>query len=316
MYINHSASYLPEGILTNEELTKLNGLTSEWIIERTGIEERRVAAPDENNDTIGMQAIKNSLKDLPYNVKEVDLIVAATYTPYDTVATLAHKVQHELDIPDIPAVYVSAACSSFLNAVEIVQGYFALNKATKALVLVTEHNSFYNDTSNPQYGHLWGDGAAVVYFSKERTNDADLKVVDIYTKGAATVGKSISGVNLVPHKGKDGILMENGRDVFQNACEYMTKSTLEILERNNYKVEELSLFIPHQANLRITKNVAQQLNLPMEKAVSNLVKYGNTGCAGCAIGLAENMRKLKKGEFGVVSVFGGGYSYGAMLFEA
>lgn len=293
----------------------LNGLTPEWIHERTGIKERRITNEGETTDTLALDAVKNGLKNLPFDYKEIDLIVSASYTPYDTVATISHKIQHFLDIPDIPAVYISTACSSFLNAMEVVQGYFAMNKATKALVVVAEHNSFYNDTTNTQSGHLWGDGAAAMFLSKERMQDSDMEVVDIFTKGAATVGKSIEAVNLVPHLGKTGIAMENGKDVFINACEYMTKSTLKILTDNGFTLADLSYFIPHQANLRITKNVAQQLNLPEEKAVTNLDMMGNTGSAGCAIGLAQVSPKVKKGDIIVVTVFGGGYSYGAMLIK-
>ncbi len=109
--------------------------------------------------------------------------------------------------------------------------------------------------------------------------------------------------------------MPYGRDVFINACEYMSKVTQNILEKNNCSIEEVDYFIPHQANLRITKNVAKTLNLPSEKVISNVEYLGNTGCAGCAIGIAENISKFKPNDNIVVAVFGGGYSYGAMLLQ-
>jgi 3-oxoacyl-[acyl-carrier-protein] synthase III len=316
MFLVHSSYYSPEGILPNEAFMDLNGLSPDWIVERTGIHQRRIAQAGETTDTMALEAVKNGLKNLPFDYKEIDLIVSASYTPYDTVATMSHKIQHYLNIPDIPAVYISTACSSFLNAMEVVQGYFAMGKASKAIVVVSEHNSFYNDVHNTQSGHLWGDGAAAMFVSKSPTGDNCPHILDLFTRGAATMGKSIEAVNLVPHLGKTGISMENGRDVFIHACEYMAKSTTNILSNNGYSVDDLTYFIPHQANLRITKNVAQQLNIPEEKAVTNLDQMGNTGCAGCAIGLAQIHPKLKKDDIVVVTVFGGGYSYGAMLIKA
>lgn len=315
MYINHVSAYLPEEKLRNDAFSSLNGLSSEWIIERTGIEERRVAGEQENTTTMAIEAVKNGLQDLPYNPKEINLIIGASYTPHDSIVTIAHHLQHYLDVPDVPAVSISSACSSFLNAMEIVEGYFAMGKADNALVVVSEHNSLYNDLTNTMSGHLWGDGAAAVFVTKEKKNDKSLSVKEIKTAGAATVGKATQGVNLLPHLGKEGLFMEHGRDVFINACTYMAGVSQKVLESNDLGVEDLKFFIPHQANLRIAKNVAKQLNLSEEKVVSNIQRLGNTGCAGCVIGLGEKWDEINTGDRVMITVFGGGYSYGSMLLE-
>ncbi|MEZ4775360.1 MAG: ketoacyl-ACP synthase III [Bacteroidia bacterium] len=314
MYINALAHYLPEKIVPNAYFLNVNGLTDEWIEARTGIKERRKAATGENTNTMAIRALRNAIASLPYPKDEVDLVVGATYSPYDTVGTLAHAVQFELGVNHIPAVTISAACSSFLNAIEIVEGYFATGKATKALVVVSEHNTAYANEEDTMAGHLWGDGAAAVFISREQQSDKDLYIREISTKGAALVGKGIEGVVLRPFDG--GIIMPHGRDVFINACQYMAQTTDEILKKNGYSIDELTYFIPHQANMRISRNVAEQLKLPEEKIVSNIQYLGNTGCAGCAIGLSERQSDYKTGDVIVVSVFGGGYSYGAMLLEA
>lgn len=313
MYLNHIASYLPEKVVTNEHFNKLNNLSKEWIVERTGIKQRRKAAPTENTHTMGIAAVEAGKGLLPFPIAEIDLIVGATYTPHDTIYTLGHAIQNHLNVSDIPVVTISSACSSLLNAIEIVEGYFATGKANKALVVVSEHNTAYSNDEDTIAGHLWGDGAAALWFSKNRIKSNDLEVKDIITAGAGNVGKANEAVVLKPIDG--GFSMPYGRDVFINACEYMSKVTQNLLDKNNCPIEEVDYFIPHQANLRITKNVAKTLNLPSEKLISNVEYLGNTGCAGCAIGIAENIGKFKPKDNIVIAVFGGGYSYGAMLLQ-
>jgi 3-oxoacyl-[acyl-carrier-protein] synthase-3 len=314
VYIHQVAAYLPAEIIHNEHFTRLNGLSHEWITERTGIRARRKASAEENTNTMALEATRRVLAAASaFEAAEVDLIVGATYTPHDTIFTLAHAVQRELNVSDIPVVSISSACSSLLNAIEIVEGYFAMGKARRALVVVSEHNTAYNNELDTMAGHLWGDGAAALLLTPERLAPADLLVRSVITGGAGNIGKADVSVTLKPVE--KGIVMPFGKDVFINACQYMTRVTQQILERNNLTVQDVNYLIPHQANLRITKNVVQQLGLAEECAVSNIEELGNTGCAGAAIALADTWPSLQSGQHIVITVFGGGYSYGAMLLE-
>ncbi len=314
MYLHHVAAYLPAAVVTNEHFTRLNGLASDWIIERTGIRERRKAGPGENANTMAIAATQALLAELPdLEPSSIDLIVAGTYTPHDTIYTAAHAVQRMLNINEIPVVSISSACSSLLNAVEIVEGYFALGKASRALVVVSEHNTAYNNEEDTMAGHLWGDGAAALLFSKEPLGAGSLRVAQVLTGGAAPMGKADEAVTLKPVE--KGIVMPFGRDVFQQACTYMARITQQLLDKNGLEINELSYLIPHQANLRISANVVKQLGLDPARAVSNIERLGNTGCAGAAIGLAEIWPRIQPGENLIVTVFGGGYSYGAMLLQ-
>jgi 3-oxoacyl-[acyl-carrier-protein] synthase-3 len=306
VYLHHVAAYLPEAVVTNAHFTRLNGLASEWIIERTGIQERRKAGPGENANTMAIAATRAA-----FAQDSVDLIVAGTYTPHDTIFTAAHAVQRDLGINEIPTVSISSACSSLLNAVEIVEGYFAMGKATRAVVVVSEHNTAYNNEEDTMAGHLWGDGAATLLISKERISPDDLHIAEVITGGAAPVSKADESVTLKPVE--KGIVMPFGRDVFQQACLYMARVTQTLLDKHQIGTAELTYLIPHQANLRISKNVVKQLGIDPERAVSNIERLGNTGCAGAAIGLAEVWDTLKHGNKVIITVFGGGYSYGAML---
>jgi 3-oxoacyl-[acyl-carrier-protein] synthase-3 len=311
MYIHSVSHYLPTAVVGNEHFTQLNGLSSDWIIERTGIQERRKAAPGENTNTMTIDVVR--LLQEKVDLSTVDLIVGATYTPYDTIVSLAHEAQHYLEIADIPVISVSTACSSLLNAIEVVEGYFALNKASRALVIVSEHNTAYNNDEDTISGHLWGDGAAALLITKERQSDSDFAVKALLTGGAAHTAKATTAVMMKPNEG--GVTMPFGRDVFINACQYMPKASLQVLERCGLTVDDVDYVLPHQANLRISRNVMKTLGLPEEKLISNIQVLGNTGCAGCAIALSENWDMFQKGQRIVLTVFGGGYSYGAMLIE-
>ncbi|MFD2571250.1 3-oxoacyl-ACP synthase III family protein [Spirosoma soli] len=311
MYIHAVSHYLPTQVVGNEHFTQLNGLSSDWIIERTGIVERRKAAPGENTNTMTLDVIR--LLEPKADLSTVDLIVGATYTPYDTIVSLAHEAQHSLGIADIPVVSISTACSSLLNAIEVVEGYFALNKATRALVIVSEHNTAYNNDQDKISGHLWGDGAAALLITKERQSEGDFAIKALLTGGAAHTSKATTAVMMKPMEG--GVTMPHGRDVFINACQYMPKASLQVLERCGLTLADVDYILPHQANLRISRNVMHTLDLPEEKLISNIQYLGNTGCAGCAIALSEQWDMFEKGQRIVVTVFGGGYSYGAMLIE-
>lgn len=313
MYINATGFYVPEERVPNQHFFELNGLTSEWIEQRTGIKTRSKARPNENINTMGLEAIRNALPKLPYDIKEVDLIIAASYSPYDTVATAAHVAQREFQIQEAKALYLSSACSSFVNALEVVEGYFAMGKATKALIISADKNSAYWNETDPKAGHLWGDAAAAYFISKERVTDHDAEIVEIMTQALACVGKGPDGVHLRPRDG--GIDMPEGRDVFVQACTYMPKNAIHLLEKNGYSINDLSYFIGHQANLRIMMNISKQLSLPEEKFLHNIEELGNTGSVSSALVYAQNDARFKKGDLICITVFGGGYSAGACLIK-
>jgi 3-oxoacyl-[acyl-carrier-protein] synthase-3 len=313
MYINAASYYLPELIIPNRYYTTLNGLSDEWIYRRSGIRNRTKAGASENTNTMAIEAVDAAIHGLPYPVREVDLIVGATYTPYDTVGTLAHAVQSRFDIRKARVVSVSSACSSFINAVEIVEGYFATSKATRAIVVASEHNSAYSDDKDEQSGHLWGDAAGAVFISKEKLSDGDIEILDVNTSGLAHIGKGVEGVYLRPNS--DGLKMPYGRDVFVYAGRYMASEVVDILQKNGFTAGDIDYLIPHQANSRIIDNVAESLGLRNGQLIKNIEETGNTGCASTLIAFSQNWDRFRKDELIVFTVFGGGYSSGAMLLR-
>lgn len=313
MYINATGFYVPSGRVDNEYFLNVNGLTDEWIYKRTGIKTRSKAAPDEGHNSMGLNAIENALPQLPYDIKDVDLIVSASYSPYDTVATLAHVAQRKYDIRDAKALYVSAACSSFVNGLEIVDAYFASGKAKKAILVCSEHNTYYSNESDPKCGHLWGDAAVAFFLSADKVADTDMQIKEVFTCALGHIGKGPEGVILRPKEG--GIEMPDGKDVFVNACQNLIFALEKVTNAQGMTPSALDYIITHQANKRIVAQVEHQLGVPSDKFLNNIEELGNTGSASCALVFAQNRDRFKKGDKVGLTVFGGGYSCGAFLVE-
>lgn len=305
--------YVPEGRVGNEYFKEVNGLSDEWIVQRTGIKTRSKAGENENVDSMGLAAIEDAMKSLQYPIQDVDLIVSASYSVYDTVATIAHVAQQKYKIAGAKAFYLSAACSSFINGLEAIEGYFASGKATKALLICSEQNTYYSNETDPKSGHLWGDGAVAFFLSKNRESEKDIEVIDIFTEGLGHIGKGPAGVKLRPKE--DGITMPDGRDVFIHACRYMVYALNRSLENSGLKIENLKHIICHQANKRIVAQVAHQLGIDFSMFLNNIEELGNTGSASAPLVFVQNRDKFGPGDKAALIVFGGGYSCGATIFN-
>ena len=313
MFINAIGYNIPETRIPNNYFTEVNGLTSDWIAQRTGILSRSRASDKETMEYMCGEAVKNALPSLPYDIKEVDLIIFASYTPSDTIATVGHVIQQDYKIEGAKVFHISSACSSAINAMEIIKAFFQSEMAGKALMICADRNSTYSDDTDCISGHLWGDGATAYFFSNQPFTSAEPQILDIMTQGLGHIGQGTKGVFLNPKKG--GLQMPYGKDVFMYACTYITRNTKDILEWNGYTIDDLTYFIGHQANMRILKNVSKQLGMPEEKLLTNIEELGNTGSASSMLVFAQNEEKYQSGDLICVSVFGGGYSAGACLIK-
>jgi len=313
MFINFISDYLPETVKSNDYFFEKYGMSTEDILTKSGISQRRCIKTNENTNSMAISAVKNAFLDLPFSINEIDLIIGATYTPYDTVGTLAHEVQMQFGIANAKCFTINSACSSFVNAVEVVECYFANNKASKALIVASESNSVYSEDFDSKSGFLWGDGASAVFITKERYTDDDIEILDVNTTGLGHIGKSINAVYLRPKNG--GLKMPFGKDVFQNACIYMVHEAEQILKKNGIPLSQLNYLIPHQANKRIIDFVSKIMKLDSSSVLTNIEEFGNTGSASTPIVLSRNWKRFKKDDTIVISVFGGGYSSGAVLLK-
>lgn len=312
-YINATGCFVPEKRIPNSYFSALHDKPEEWFVQRSGIYTRARASEKETLDYMSLRAVADALRTSPFPVEDIDLIVQASYSPDDTVGTTAHCIQREFGITEAKVMFVSSACSSAINAMEIVRSFFESGIATKALVVAGDRNSTYSDDNDPAHGHLWGDGVVAYILSTVNYNKGDLEVIDIETRGLGHIGYGPEGVFLKPRT--DGIGMPYGRDVFNQACVYIEKYSREIAERNGLDISSLDWFVSHQANKRIVSHVCRELGLPEERALNNIGELGNTGCGSSLLSLAQHRGCLRSGNNVIVATFGGGYSVGAMLLR-
>ncbi len=313
MYINATGFYVPATRIPNSYFLKVNGLTDEWIFQRTGIKTRSKASEEETMNYMCIEAVKRAAAHLPYPIQEVDLIIFASYSPSDTVATTAHEVQRAFNIQNAKAFFISSACSSAINAMEIIRSFFKTNIASKALLVSADRNSTYTNESDPQSGHLWGDAAVAMFLSNGPMTGNEPNIISISSQGLGHKGKGPGGVALDPKH--SGIRMPDGKDVFIHACTYISENTRQILQEAGYCLSDLSYLISHQANMRIISHVAKELDLPLEKTLNNIEELGNTGSVSSILVFAQNAAQFKPGDLICISVFGGGYSAGACLIK-
>jgi 3-oxoacyl-[acyl-carrier-protein] synthase-3 len=311
MHINGLSEYLPERVVDNQYFSERTGREPGWFEARTGMRERRRAGPGENANTMAVEAVAQLQKSLPNGLGPVDLVLGGSYTPWDTIATIAHVVQRKFDLQDARALYISSACSSFLNALELAAAYFDSGRSKNALIVMSEHNSLYCKDDDPQSGHLWGDGASALLLSKEPTPNTFLKVLDVNTSGLGCLGVGPEGVYLSVKD--EGLVMPKGRDVFQHACRAMEDVSREMLRKNGLQLSDVRLFVAHQANKRIVNHVAETLGLSSDRVANTVETLGNTGCASVPISLLRYRHTLRSGDYVLLVAFGGGYSSGAAL---
>ncbi|MBH79780.1 MAG: 3-oxoacyl-ACP synthase [Gammaproteobacteria bacterium] len=303
---------MPEARVDNDVFCKLTGKDPEWFIARTGIHTRSRAGQDESTTSMGCQAVEQLLAANPKALDGVDLIIGSSYTPDDTLSTMPARVQRQFNITDTRVYFLSTACSSFISALEMTRLLLLSGEVEKALIVVSEHNSFYSDDADRFSGHLWGDGAAAILVSMH-PQDAMFSVDYVSSRGVACAGKGPDAISLNPAKGNHGLQMSEGRDVFARACEYLGDEIRAALAKLKMKLADIDWLVPHQANLRILTNVAKSLGLPMERCVVTVVKLGNTGCASIPISIHHVLSRIKAGDMVAATAFGGGYSTGAAI---
>lgn len=306
--------YVPEKILNNSDLEKLVDTSNEWIIQRTGIEERRISF-EENTSDLAYKAALKALENANVSKEEIELIICATSTSETIVPSTACLVQEKLGITGkIISFDINAACSGFVYALEVAQSL--LNKYNKALVIGSEVMSKIVDYKNRNTCILFGDGAGAVVLEKgdhnvHFYNRSKGEKLNLYCDGAEL------NKNLKVEQPKINFLQMNGGEVFKFAISAIEESINNILTISNMNIDEIDLIIPHQANRRIIENVARKFKLQKEKFFVNLDKYGNTSAASIPIALSEALEKneVKKGSNVLLVGFGAGLTWGATIIK-
>ena len=316
--------YVPEKILTNKDLELSLNTTDEWITTRTGIKERRIASKDESASTMAARAAKQALEFAALNADQVDMIIVCTSSPDILFPSTACFVQKELEAFNSAAYDISAVCSGFVFGLSIAEQYIKAGRYEHILVIGSEVNSRIVDWSDRSTCILFGDGAGAVLLKRiEQSEPIGILSTHIYSDGSLSdlisvpggVGKT--GINKQDIDDKKYFIKMAGNATFKVAVKRMTSVILEALEYNNIKIEDINIFIPHQANHRIISAVAEKLSLPEDKIHMTIQKFGNTSAASIPIGI-ENARlegKIKPGDVSVLGVVGAGLTWGAGVIK-
>ena len=314
--------YLPKKKLTNKNLEKFLDTSDEWIRERTGIETRRIASKNEATSDLCIKAIKKLLDKKKIDPNEIDAIIVATVTPDMMFPSTACIIQKEIGANNAWGFDLSAACSGFLFALETGSQFISSGKYKKVLVIGSDTMSSILNYSDRNTCILFGDGAGVVLLepSKKGYGIIDSKLnIDgsggkfLYLKaGGSRLPTSVETV-----KNKHHFLYQEGKTVFKYAVRGMYNVSKDILERNNITIDDIKLFIPHQANKRIIESTAKKLNIDSNKVLINIDKYANTTAGTIPIGLydAVKEKKVSKGDYVLVTVFGAGFTFGSTLIK-
>lgn len=314
--------YVPENVMTNFDFEKIIDTSDEWIRTRTGIEERRFAAPEQATSDLCVEAAKKALATSGVAKEEIDMILVATCSPDYLVQATACLVQKKLDIKNTPACDLNAACSSFIYGLTVATGMVKGGIYKNILVIGAETLSRIIDMQDRNTCILFGDGAAAAvvgevedgfgvlstYLGAEGEDDDILRTPAGGTKKPNTLETIEKRENFVRMK---------GQDVFKFAIQALPNATNIALEKANLKAEDLSIVFPHQANVRIIESAAKRINLPLEKFYMNLQRFGNTSSASVGLALGEALEKgmVKKGDTIALTGFGAGLTYGSIIMK-
>ena len=314
--------YAPAQVLTNADLERMVDTNDEWIVSRTGIRERRVAAAHETTASMGAVAGLRAIRTAGLEPDDIDLIIVATLTPDYPMPSTAALVKEAIGNSKAPAFDIAAACSGFVYGYATASAYLAAGLARHALVIGAELLTRFLDYTDRGTSILFGDGAGAVVLSATDEPTAPVGIeLTTEPQGAYMIWLPAGGSTSPPSaetvaRGEHKIRME-GRETYRFATRTLASTALAAVDKAGWKPADVDLFVPHQANIRIIEAVAKGLGLPMEKMFVNLDRYGNTSAASVPIALAEavNEGRVKVGDKLVFVAFGAGFTSGAVAME-
>ena len=319
-----TGSYLPEKILTNADLEKMVDTSDEWIRTRTGIESRHIAAPDQATSDLCKIAAERAIEMAGIDASELGAIIVATVTPDHTLPNTACVIQEQLGAKKAFCFDLSAACSGMVYSMVTAQSLMkSIPDLKYALVLGAEKLSTVVDWEDRNTCVLFGDGAGAAVLAKVDGEEDSIKAFDLGADGSAQdILLQPGGGSRIPPthesvEAREHFIRMSGKEVFKLAVPAMEQSSQRVMNELGLTNEDIAILVPHQANYRILKAVAQRLDIPEEKVFINVNRYGNTSAATIAICLDEIVRGnlLKKGDKVLLTAFGGGLTWGSLIVE-
>lgn len=312
------AGYLPDYVLTNQELEKMVDTNDEWIRTRTGIQERRILKGEGlGTSFMGGKAVETLLEKTNVDPAEIDLLICATVTPDMPFPDTANMIAHEAGIKDAFTYDLSAACSGFLFALETGARFIESGAYKKVVVVGSDKMSSIVNYEDRTTCIIFGDGAGAVLLEP---NEEGFGLQDSILKSDATgkeflnikAGGSIKPASAETVLAKEHFIYQNGRPVFKAAVSGMSSVVQQIMTQNDLSRDDINWLVPHQANIRIIESVAKMADFPLERVMINISKYGNTTAATLPLCLMDWEDQLKKGDKIILTAFGGGYTWGAI----
>ncbi|OMD72151.1 3-oxoacyl-ACP synthase [Paenibacillus odorifer] len=315
-----TGKYVPEKILTNSDLEKIVETNDEWIVSRTGIRERHIAAPHEATSDLAYEAALKALDSAGMKTEDLDLIIIATVTPDSSFPSTACILQDKLGAKGAAAFDLSAACSGFVYSLATAVGFIQNGMYNNALIIGADTLSRITDYTDRNTCVLFGDGAGAVIIG-EVPEGRGFQSFDLGAEGSGgNLLKLEAGGSRLPAsqqtvEDKKHFIYMNGREVFKFAVRVMGSATERVLTKAGLGKEDIDLFVPHQANIRIIQSAMQRLDLPPEKCVINVDKYANTSAASIPLALVEAAEegRMKEGDTVLMVGFGGGLTWGASV---
>jgi 3-oxoacyl-[acyl-carrier-protein] synthase III len=309
--------HVPERVMTNDEMAQYVETSDEWIRERTGIRERRIAAPQEALSDFAIPAARKALEQAGRTPGEIDLVICATVTPDMMFPTTSALVADALGSPDAAAYDLLAGCTGFPYALAQAHGMIAAGLSERALVVGGDILSRILDWSDRSTLVLFGDGAGAVVL--ERVERPGFLGFELGADGGGGIHLSLpgSGSRQLEDATRNGFVHMNGREVFKFATRVLVSSARAVLEHCEVAVDEVDVYIPHQANVRIMNHAADKLGIPREKMIVNVDRYGNTSSGSIPLALADAQEdgRLKKGDLVLMTGMGAGLTWGSALME-
>jgi 3-oxoacyl-[acyl-carrier-protein] synthase-3 len=313
---------LPKKVITNADMVKLVDTTDEWITTRTGIKERRQAAPHETTSVLSIQAAKKALKMAEVAAQDLDLIICSTISPDMPLPSTASFIQNGLGAPPCCAFDLAAACSGFLFGMTVVDQFVRTGKSRYALVVGAELLSRYIDYEDRATCVIFGDGVAAGVLGPV-SPPSGILATEMHTNGAYAdhlyipAGGTAKPTSCETVKAGEHYIKMRGNELFKVAVRSLEEVSLRVLKKADICPAQIDLFIPHQANQRITDAVRERLGVSPEKVYSNISRVGNTSSASIPICLDECVRngRVKKGDLILMAAFGAGVTWGAVLMR-
>jgi 3-oxoacyl-[acyl-carrier-protein] synthase III len=314
-------AYAPERVMTNDDLSEMMDTSDEWIVERTGIRERRIAAENEALSDLALPAARQALEQADVDPATIDLVVVATVTPDMAFPSAAAIIADELAAPDAAAYDLSAGCTGFMYAVAQAYGMLAAGLSRRALVVGGDVLSRILDWSDRGTAVLFGDGAGAVVL--DRVSEGGFLGFELGADGSGgsqlylpAGGSRAPATAETVAEGQHFVQM-NGREVFKFATRVLVSSAQKVLDECGRSVDEVDVYIPHQANIRIIDHAADKLGIPEEKIVINVERYGNTSSGSIPLALAdaEADGRLRTGALVLMTGMGAGLTWGSALIE-